>query len=95
MDRIAEILKERGRTHGDLAMNADLAVTMEEVWRERCGHRWNRMSRVELLCLKMIALKIARILSSDVPITEHWDDVAGYAKLASDYIEGKSQYGDE
>ena len=32
----------------------------------------------------MIALKLSRILSGQSNFKDHWDDIAGYAKLASE-----------
>jgi len=32
----------------------------------------------------MIALKLSRILSGQADFKDHWDDIAGYAKLASE-----------
>jgi len=33
--------------------------------------------------LEMILLKCGRILSGDPSFADHWDDIAGYAKLAN------------
>jgi hypothetical protein len=34
--------------------------------------------------LDMIALKLSRILSGQANFKDHWDDIAGYAKLGSE-----------
>ncbi len=34
----------------------------------------------------MIAHKIGRIVSGNPNVQDHWDDIAGYAKLASNEI---------
>jgi len=36
------------------------------------------------LALHMIYVKIARILSGQASHRDHWDDIAGYAKLGSE-----------
>jgi hypothetical protein len=41
------------------------------------------MSDVQREAMHMIMLKIARIISGDNNTHDHWDDIAGYAKLAS------------
>ena len=35
----------------------------------------------------MIALKLSRILSGQANFKDHWDDISGYAKLASEACE--------
>lgn len=39
----------------------------------------------------MIAVKIARILVGDCNHPDHWHDIAGYATLVADRLEGKSR----
>ena len=38
----------------------------------------------QIEALDMIALKLSRILSGQANFRDHWDDIAGYAKLASE-----------
>lgn len=39
--------------------------------------------------LDMIAHKIARIINGDPDYADSWDDIAGYAKLVADRLQGK------
>jgi hypothetical protein len=41
------------------------------------------MSDVKKESLEMIALKLSRILSGQADYRDHWDDIAGYVRLAS------------
>jgi hypothetical protein len=47
---------------------------------------------IQVEALEMIAHKIGRILSGDPNHQDHWDDIAGYAKLVSERLQGKPQY---
>ena len=42
----------------------------------------------QMLALDMIAVKISRILSGNPSHKDSWVDIAGYAKLISDRLEG-------
>ena len=41
--------------------------------------------------LEMLALKIARILNGDPNYADSWHDVAGYATLVADRLQGVEQ----
>lgn len=72
-----ELLTERGKTHGSFAENAKWFTQMC-----RMGERVNNPVHEAALC--MIYMKLARILSGQSDFQDHWDDIAGYAKLASE-----------
>lgn len=78
------ILKERGSSHGDFtdvaAMEQNLILTME------AGVKWNEMTAVQRCALRMIQHKISRILSGNPDYADHWDDIAGYAKITRDRL---------
>jgi hypothetical protein len=41
--------------------------------------------------LEMICVKMARIMNGDPLYRDNWVDIAGYAKLVSDRLEGKER----
>ena len=77
-DQIEEILNERGTTHGPFYRQAkctqDLKKTMSEF-------NYRMLSPMQSEALDMIAHKMARILTGDPDLDDHWNDIAGYAKL--------------
>jgi Domain of unknown function (DUF6378) len=81
MAELEELLQERGRTHGSFATNALLSQHMKMLFRSAPG--WNGLSDIHKESLEMIALKISRILSGQAQFEDHWDDVAGYARLGA------------
>jgi hypothetical protein len=75
------LLEERGRTHGDFADHA--AVTMAVKAAIHMLGNADKLSDVQHEALAMIAHKIGRIIAGDPNHPDHWDDIAGYARLVS------------
>lgn len=78
------ILLERSKTHGDYAAQASLTQTFK--WAMHGSKNWQALDSSERESLEMIALKIGRILEGNSGHQDHWDDIAGYAKLISNQI---------
>ena len=78
------LLDERGKTHGDFSLNAELSQSIKNVHRLSPFHGGLPDDVKE--ALDMIALKTSRILSGQHGFKDHWDDVAGYAMLISKRI---------
>lgn len=74
------ILVERQTSHGLFSHNAIF-------WKELCSIflRAQRCpsNEEQSLAMTMIMLKIARI-AQNPGVKDHWDDIAGYAKLGSE-----------
>lgn len=75
------LLQERQKTHGSFEMNAHISQKLKTVF-DLHGKKQLREQHQE--ALDMIALKLSRILSGQAHFKDHWDDIAGYAKLASE-----------
>jgi hypothetical protein len=73
------LLNEREKTHGPYSLKARIIQRMKEVMRDNTN--WDRLSDTQRESLDMIVHKIGRILSGDANHADHWDDIAGYAKL--------------
>lgn len=85
MPTTEEILAERGKSHGDFTDNARVMQQLKEIVHESPNWK-HRLSDVQKEALHMIVHKIGRICSGNPNVHDHWDDIAGYAKLASDRI---------
>lgn len=75
------LIVERGKTHGDYSVHAKVAQDIEAVIEIYATPKHNHMMRESL---HMIAHKIGRIMAGDPDFRDHWDDIAGYAKLVAD-----------
>lgn len=83
MPTTEEILTERAKTHGDFTDNARVMQHLKDCVHQEEG--WNRLNPVQREAVHMILHKVGRIVSNP-NVHDHWDDIAGYAKLASDRI---------
>lgn len=100
---IEALLAERGKQHGDFSDHARISQSLKLTM--KASKNWATLSPIMAESLEMIQHKIARILSGDPNHNDHWDDLAGYAKLVSDRtvpvtptpktIGGVGAYGDE
>lgn len=79
---IREILNTRGKTHGDFSDQARISQNIKLMMRD--SNNWEALSDCAKETLEMHAHKIARILAGDPDFRDHWDDIAGYAKLVAD-----------
>jgi|WetSurMetagenome_2_1015567.scaffolds.fasta_scaffold1608322_1 hypothetical protein len=78
---IADILNERGKTHGDYTLHAEITQKLKEVM---VGFYRPEHTRAMRESMEMQAHKLGRILAGDPDFRDHWDDIAGYAKLVAD-----------
>ena len=79
---VAKILSERQETHGDFKEVARVAQTFRELMRDTVG--WEEMNDTQKEALDSMASKFGRLGSGSNPhFRDHWDDLAGYATLAS------------
>lgn len=76
-----ELLSQRQDTHGDYRNVSSIAQTFRELMRETNG--WSKMNDEQREALDSMASKFGRIVSGDPNFRDHWDDIAGYATLAS------------
>jgi hypothetical protein len=79
--KIDALLVEREKTHGPYKVKAkiiqDLKCAME------LADGWDHLNDMQRESLHMIAHKIGRVLSGNPNCADHWDDIAGYARLVS------------
>ena len=89
---ISEILEERGSNYGDFSGVATIAQALKEIIHNDVDFiytNWNSLSPVQKESLEMIASKMGRILNGDPNYADSWIDIAGYAKLVADELQGE------
>lgn len=74
------LIVERETTHGSFSENSRIAQGCKALWRSSPG--WARLTDRQRDALDMFGAKVGRILSGDPNFPDHWDDIAGYARLA-------------
>lgn len=85
-NKIDQILAERGERYGEFKDHAKISQEMKRVMQKTDG--WHNLGATGREALEMIAHKIARILNGDPTYADSWRDIAGYATLVADRLEG-------
>lgn len=102
-DTTTEVLIERGKRYDKFTGHAMITQALKRIMRGemdaenlealniyRIQHsiKWERMTPDQCEALDMIAHKIGRILNGDPDYADSWRDIAGYAQLVADRLEG-------
>lgn len=78
------VLAERGARYGKFKDHARITQRFKEILAESSF----KLNDSQNEALEMIFHKIARILNGDPNYADSWVDIAGYAKLVADELEG-------
>ena len=82
-------LAERGSRYGTFKGHAEITQKLKSVMRATDNYRNGKLSASQEEALEMIFHKIGRILNGDPNYADSWHDIAGYAKLVDDELNGK------
>jgi hypothetical protein len=85
--KVEDVLAERGARYGKFSSQSKYADDINNVL--TASPNWEYMSTSQRECLRLIANKIGRILNGDVNYADNWVDIAGYATLVVNILEGK------
>lgn len=85
-DTITETLTERGKRYGVFSEHAEVTQAIKHVL-FTCRAR-NSLAPDQVEALEMIAHKLGRIVNGDPDYVDSWVDIAGYAKLVADRLQG-------
>lgn len=91
MNETEKLLAERATTHGEYTEHARLTQSIMEICRSSRNWQRKKLSNMQRESLHMIAHKIGRILEGDPNHADHWDDIAGYARLVSQRLAPEPQ----
>jgi len=82
------LLNERESTHGNYVDTARIAQRLKRILIEEYVQRGKRgqqpLNFRQQESLDLICTKIARVISGDADNADHWNDIAGYAKLITE-----------
>jgi len=82
------LLAKREAQYGSFMFGANIAIRLKGVMHNAIAQKDLHLAPDQMLALDMIAVKISRILSGNPSHKDSWVDIAGYAKLVSDRLEG-------
>jgi hypothetical protein len=86
-----DILADRGARYGKYLQQAQISAELQ-----RCIVFWTQETGCTLAAdqsdaLQMITVKISRIINGDPDYADNWRDIAGYATLVAERLEGKER----
>ena len=81
-------LTERGSRYGSFVGHAAVTMSLKTLIAEAMKSRTKVLMPDQQEALDMICHKIGRIVNGDPNYADSWVDIAGYAKLVSDRLEG-------
>jgi hypothetical protein len=83
---ISDTLAERGKRYGDFPGHAHVT---QQIKADMAAHPgWHKLAPDQKEALDMIAHKIGRILNGDPNYAGSWHDIAGYATLVENRLNG-------
>lgn len=89
---IQTTLKERGSRYGEFTDHARVTQSIKQAMANSPnGAERNGLADDQAECLEMIAHKIGRILCGDPDYHDSWHDIAGYATLVAQRLEGETK----
>lgn len=83
------LITERGIRYGKFKDGAEIMRDLKHVMHEVDG--WNNLTPSQKEALDMIQHKIGRILNGDPTYDDSWKDIAGYATLIVEELNGVSK----
>lgn len=81
------LISERGSRYGKFKDGADIMQSLKDTMRDVDG--WNNLTASQKESLDMIQHKIGRILNGDPTYDDSWKDIAGYATLIVNELNGE------
>lgn len=84
---IESLITERGSRYGKFNGGAEIMQELKDVMREVDG--WHNLTPSQREALDMIQHKIGRILNGDPTYDDSWKDIAGYATLIVNELNGE------
>lgn len=86
-DPTKALITERGSRYGKFKDGAEIMQSLKDTMRDVDG--WNNLTASQKEALDMIQHKIGRILNGDPTYDDSWKDIAGYATLIVNELNGE------
>lgn len=90
-ERLEYLLNRRGTRYGSFIDQARISQRLKNVAHQFAAEQGKHFDVDQAEALDMIFAKIGRILNGDPNYADSWIDIAGYAKLVADRLEGKTR----
>lgn len=90
-DATDALLAERAQTHGNYITTTQIIQAIKDAIRLNPDAPFHKLDAAQRESIEMIANKMGRIISGDPNFVDHWDDIAGYARLAAEHIRSQTK----
>jgi hypothetical protein len=90
-EELDTVLDEREDQYGSFMQAADTAIKIKGVMHNAIARNDLHLYPDQLLSLDMIAVKISRIVNGNPAHRDSWIDIAGYATLVAERLQGKAR----
>ena len=87
--KVDAILDQRATQYGKFIEGAEIMQMLKQVIRSSLAKQGTPLAFDQLEALDMIVHKIGRIINGNPDNVDSWTDIAGYAKLVADRLEGR------
>ena len=85
---LADTLDERGARYGRFISHAAITQELKHVIKTHLTCNEKALADDQQEAIDMICHKLGRIVNGDPDYADSWIDIAGYAKLVADRLEG-------
>ena len=88
-DEVDATLDARAVEYGKFIEGAEVMQMLKRVVQNALNNRDKTLAHDQAEAMDMIIHKIGRIVNGNPDVVDHWLDIAGYAKLVADRLEGR------
>ena len=88
---VDKTLNARAEMYGKFKDGAALMQSIKRTLADHAAKHGKTFADDQWEALEMIVHKIGRIVNGDPDVTDHWVDIAGYATLIAERLEGNSR----
>jgi len=85
---INDTLAERGSRYGNFKAHAEITQDLKGIILSHLAQRQKEIANDQMEALDMICHKIGRIVNGDPDYADSWHDIAGYAQLVANRLNG-------
>jgi hypothetical protein len=85
------VLDERAKDYGKFIEGAEIMQMIKRLVHNYIEERGTPLAFDQREALDMIVHKMGRIINGNPDKVDHWTDIAGYAKLVADRLEGNAR----
>ena len=88
-DKVDETLDARAVEYGKFIEGAEVMQMLKRVVLNALNNRDKTLAHDQAEAMDMIIHKIGRIINGNPDVVDHWLDIAGYAQLVADRLNGR------